>query len=130
MATLPERIQTAQSLQEKRQLFFDDLLEFYVDHPERRAVDDRGNCQYDNGKGCHCAIGRWLIYDEDFPYGKAISYVTLAALYSQYIPEWLSDLGTDFLGDMQTIHDAYLDPKRLDNLEKNLNYIKTKRNLK
>ena len=96
-----------------------DAIAYYWGKPERRCVNDIGNCVYYPPTGSQsegCAIGRFLTPElarkldnaEDNNSGVIYSNIF------QQLPTWMKDLGQNFLKDLQILHDE----RRFENCDK------------
>lgn len=103
---IPSFINPNQPVEEQRAAFLDEAIEFYKHNPRGKNELGESVYQYQNSR---CIIGRWLNLDrEDLSKNPSVAW-----LYYQYqdeldspIPEWLFDLGVDFLANVQVLHDA------------------------
>lgn len=87
-----------------REELLQDAINYYWGRPERRCVDNSGSCVYsptETSEGC--AIGRLLPLDisERLNDGTGVSD---SSIFNE-LPEWLQDMGVDFLQALQIIHD-------------------------
>ena len=94
--------------------FLRDTINYYSDDTNRRCIENRmcyyspekiGKSEISNG----CAIGRHLSR-EDANFIDNIGVMDVKRIIndpilSQKLPEWMKDLGTSFLYDVQLLHD-------------------------
>lgn len=106
-----------------RKEFIDIFKSIYVADPSKRAVDDRGRCNYLMEDGRKCSIGMYLeSYHPDME-GKDCRN----SLVFEALPLEIQNLGWAFLRDVQYLHDSgenwtatglsELGNKRIKNLE-------------
>lgn len=82
-----------------------DAIAYYWGKPERLCVNEHGYCQYhpsDTSEGC--AIGRLLPEDivDKLPSDSGVYDVKVW----DYLPDWLKNMGQEFLKDLQILHDT------------------------
>jgi hypothetical protein len=88
---------------ETREELLQDAINYYWGKPERRCVDELGNCIYpptDTSEGC--AIGRLLPLDLAERLG--LDGVEDDIIFCS-LPEWLQNMGKRFLVNLQCCHD-------------------------
>jgi hypothetical protein len=99
------------TIAERREEFLTDMLEYYsVDPIARRCKNSAGKCVYSpispGSEGC--AIGRHLperlSAELDDKYRVSNNSVCNVEIFRQ-LPKWMQELGMNFLGDMQALHD-------------------------
>ena len=99
------------TLAERREEFLTGMLEYYlVDPVTRRCKNSAGACVYSpiypGSEGC--AIGRHLperlSAELDDKYRGSNSSVCNVNIFRQ-LPKWMQELGMNFLGHMQLLHD-------------------------
>jgi len=97
------------SVNERRMEFLEDMVEFYT--KDNRAIKDylKGNpfiCVYHStSKSPGCAIGRWLEQSETcnlFHNGSISTFLKAGNV----IPDWMNEMGIDFLIECQSFHDT------------------------
>lgn len=93
--------------------FLLDMLDYYTVDPENRRCQIEGECKY-SPETLHlstsegCAIGRHvtkeaaLYLDNEY---VSVNNIFARSSYLKLLPEWLSDLGVDFLKHCQNLHD-------------------------
>lgn len=102
---------TSLPLKERQESFLNATIEYYGKDPSKfRCLDDYLGCRYrpiENTETKGCAIGRYLNCDTQ------ISLDAIGAIDDVYLdskenllPEWMRDLGENFLMDVQTLHDT------------------------
>ena len=90
-------------LKAARQKFIDEKLQYYIDDPSRRAVDDDGNCFYRSPEGKQCIIGSCI---PETVYERSMENKTLENNEVQEkLPVEILNLGIDFLAEVQLFHD-------------------------
>lgn len=94
--------------------FFLDMLQYYAVDPLTRRCIDNGYCTYSPvtsnkvGQSEGCAIGRKLTPDNALTLDKiqkGFGVNSVMAREPELLPEWMKDLGSRFLGDVQNFHD-------------------------
>lgn len=101
---------------ETRLELLQDTINYYWGRPERECISSRGECRYSpktvgNPKSEGCAIGRLLPselaekLDNEFK-GKLTFFVF------DYLPEWMRNLGCEFLRSVQSLHDSHFLSKK------------------
>lgn len=89
---------------ETREALLQDAIDYYWGKPERKCVDESGNCKYTPSPTSEgCAIGRLLPKDiaETLPYDAGV----YDSRVWDSLPEWLKAMGQEFLKDLQILHD-------------------------
>ena len=110
-------------LKERREAFLNDLVNHY--NTSNRCTSEDGFCYYYPGHSPNntegCAIGRHLMFDKydgnpmdlnhdltsiRYGQGAGIAVVFDNSVFKPLMPEWLRDLGKDFLISCQFLHDV------------------------
>ncbi len=113
---IPENFITG-SIIERRRAFLDNTVKFF--NKQNLCLDEKGDCFYFSEKFDGCAIGRWLEEDlaKKLDENLYCSGLILASIFIE-IPEWMKELGQNFLVKVQGLHD------NLDNWNENgLNFL-------
>ena len=84
-----------------------DTIEYYSESP--RAMDLSGSCQYTDGDGNHCAVGRYMkpeFQTVDFYANNGVSVGSLAADIDTYLDSKVIGLTEKFWCALQDVHDS------------------------
>ena len=96
-----------QSNRIRMQDILEDTIEYYSDSP--RAMDLSGSCQYTDGDGNHCAVGRYMreeFQTTEFYGNNGTSVNSLAADLDTYLKSNVLGLTQKFWSTLQDIHDC------------------------
>lgn len=97
------------TIEEKRLEFLEDTVKYYSEDVSRRALDSQGSCRYITEDGRRCAIGRFIIEDhmcEVLDNSKSNTVWSIFKFCPHFLPKHILDLGSDFLGSIQLLHDG------------------------
>lgn len=103
-----------------------DTIKYYHGHPERRAANSKGQCEYFAADGNRCAVGRWLsrtklkehgIVPEVLNgYGSLDDMVDFLAekeiSLDSVLKSKVSDIPAKVWDDLQSYHDLILMPRK------------------
>ncbi len=90
-------------LNERRLAFLKETVEFY--NLKNRATNSAGGCLYHATKSSPgCAIGRFLPDDGKFNINVKCG-IESAIKIGNRVPDWMMEMGRDFLTDVQLLHD-------------------------
>ena len=93
--------------QQQMQDILEDTIEYYSESP--RAMDLSGSCQYTDGDGNHCAVGRYLkpeFQTTGFYANQGQSVGSLAADVDTYLKSNVLGLTEKFWCALQDVHDS------------------------
>ena len=91
----------------RMQDILEDTIEHYSESP--RAMDLSGSCQYTDGDGNHCAVGRYMreeFQTTEFYGNNGTSVGSLAADIDTYLKSNVLGLTQKFWSALQDIHDS------------------------
>ena len=91
----------------RMQDILEDTIEYYSESP--RAMDLSGSCQYTDGDGNHCAVGRYMreeFQTTEFYANCGVSVGSLAADVDTYLKSNVIGLTEKFWSALQDIHDS------------------------
>lgn len=88
-----------------------DTFKYYNDNPLRRGISKTGSCLYKTSEGNKCAVGRWLIEDNNILEFRG-SVIRLSEYLnvrkgglSQFLKEEVKDIPPSLWGELQAWHD-------------------------
>lgn len=112
----------------KQQAFnmLQDTINYYYNKPEKICAR-KGLCLYTPIKEIEhltagCAIGRYLPKELTLSLDEFESSVNSDEIFLN-LPEWMQDMGKDFLGSLQDLHDRSADFQSFDHWESDINDI-------
>jgi len=88
----------------REELLLNTIRYYHTDGNPRGVSNNGGECSYITLNGCRCAIGREISKNKAYIFEELNGPITNYHLFSK-LPLRLRKLGSDYLGNIQSLHD-------------------------